>query len=80
LLYRIPEILFESNDVWRDITDEELHEIRHLIFVFMTSTITQRLFHAMAEVYTCVCEYNIACIGNNCGRALFMYVHLKSFC
>ena len=48
--YRVPEIIFESNDVWKEIDEEELLEIRRLIIHFLVSTVVQRLAHAVCEV------------------------------
>ncbi len=48
---RIPEIFFESDDVWHDISDEELEEIRQLVVLFLVSTVMQRFGHAVFEVW-----------------------------
>lgn len=43
-------MFFESSDVWSDITDEELLEIRKLVMLFLISTVIQRVTHALLEV------------------------------
>lgn len=50
----MPEVIFESNDVWREIDEDELLEIRRLVMHFLISTVIQRLTHAIFEV----CAFN----------------------
>lgn len=50
---RVPEIIFESSDVWKNIDEEELLEIRRLLIHFLVSSVIQRLTHALFEV----CEF-----------------------
>ena len=50
MTFRIPEVIFESNDVWKDINEEELLEIRRLVLHFLVSTVIQRITHAVFEV------------------------------
>lgn len=64
---RVPEIIFESNDVWKDISEDELLEIRSLVMHFLVSTVIQRMTHAVFEVRGHVCTYTYECL---CGRCL----------
>lgn len=51
LICRVPEVIFETNEVWKDIDEDELLEIRKLVMHFMVSTAVQRFTHALFEVH-----------------------------
>ena len=50
-LYRIPEIVFKGSDVWIQMDDDEMMDVKDLLTRFLISSVMERLFHAVLEVH-----------------------------
>ena len=55
LLTRVPEIVFKGSEVWVQMEDEELLDVKDLLTWFVISSLIERVFHAFLEVgdWTC---------------------------
>ena len=49
---RVPEIVFKGSDVWIQMDNEELVDVKDVLTWFLISSIIERLFHAVLEVPT----------------------------
>lgn len=47
--YRIPEVVFQGSNVWADLAEEDLLEIKDTLMVFLFSVILQRMLHGFME-------------------------------
>ena len=44
--------MFKGSDVWDQMNDEEILDIKDILMWFLISSIMERLFHAALEVHT----------------------------
>jgi hypothetical protein len=61
LLYfvRVPEIVFKGSEVWIQMDDEEVLDVKDVLTWFLISSIMERLFHAVLEVrHLCALLYD----------------------
>ena len=47
---RVPEIVFKGSDVWIQMDDDEILDVKDVLTWFLISSIMERLFHAVLEV------------------------------
>ena len=73
---RVPEIVFKGSDVWIQMDDDELLDVKELLTWFIISSLIERVFHAFVEVCILtrsvhVCYYS----DNSCSYTypLWMY-------
>ncbi len=48
--FRIPEIVFEGTDLWIDMENEDILDIKETLTIFVFSVLTERLLHSLMEV------------------------------